>query len=196
MMNQLTKALAGLAAVAALAWVGPRQASAKDWMGPYDSASGRWYAEEERDYAAWQNRSGVSRDRGYRPSYYSSYAGGAAPAAFRYAAYEPSYSYGAPANGAAAAASNYSDDYDPRPAAGNTAHVRVIVPADARVWFGNSATRQTGPVRHFESPELTPGKGYAYEVTARWTEGGKDVTRTRHVDVRANSSATVDFARP
>jgi uncharacterized protein (TIGR03000 family) len=63
------------------------------------------------------------------------------------------------------------------------------------VWFGNAATEQSGAVRHFESPALKSGKDYTYEVKVRWTENGKEVTRTRQVDVRANSSATVDFTR-
>jgi uncharacterized protein (TIGR03000 family) len=90
----------------------------------------------------------------------------------------PSYGYGASAQ---------SQD--------NAAHIRVIVPPDAKLWFGNSSTQQTGAVRFFESPELTPGKDYTYDVKAQWTENGKEVTRTRHLDVRANAGFTVDFTR-
>jgi uncharacterized protein (TIGR03000 family) len=76
----------------------------------------------------------------------------------------------------------------------NAAHIRVIVPADAKIWFGNSATQQTGGMRFFYSPPLTPGKDYSYDVKAQWKdENGKEVTRTRHVDVRANAGFTVDF---
>jgi uncharacterized protein (TIGR03000 family) len=91
---------------------------------------------------------------------------------------------------------SYGDLARPAPASDNTARVRVVVPADAKVWFGSSATEQGGTVRDFQSPPLTPGKDYGYDVKAQWTENGKEVTRTRHVDVRANSATSVDFGKP
>jgi uncharacterized protein (TIGR03000 family) len=79
----------------------------------------------------------------------------------------------------------------------NAARVRVIVPPDAKVWFGNSATEQTGQVRFFQSPELSPGKEYTYDVKAQWRDqNGKDVTQSRQVVVRANAGTTVDFMQP
>jgi uncharacterized protein (TIGR03000 family) len=76
----------------------------------------------------------------------------------------------------------------------NTARVRVIVPPDAKVWFNDRATKQAGGVREFETPALTPGRDFSYDVKAQWRDAnGKDVTQTRHVDVRANSGVTVDF---
>jgi uncharacterized protein (TIGR03000 family) len=110
-----------------------------------------------------------------------------APAAAGY--YSDTPTYGVPAS------ADYSYGAAAPSAPGNTAHIRLIVPAGAEVWFGGTATRQAGPVRDFESPELTPGKDYAYGVTARWTEGGEEMTRTLRVSVRANSSVSVDFVR-
>jgi uncharacterized protein (TIGR03000 family) len=78
----------------------------------------------------------------------------------------------------------------------NTAKVRVIVPADAKVWFGKTATKQSGEMRDFESPSLKPGKEYTYDVKVQWREGDREVTQTQHVDVHANSAATLDFTRP
>jgi uncharacterized protein (TIGR03000 family) len=79
----------------------------------------------------------------------------------------------------------------------NEARVRVIVPPDAKVWFGNAQTQQTGQVRFFESPQLTPGKDYSYDVKAQWRDAnGKDVTQTRQITVHANEATTVDFMRP
>ncbi len=76
----------------------------------------------------------------------------------------------------------------------NEARIRVIVPPDAKVWFGNSATEQTGQVRFFESPPLTPGKDYTYDVKAQWRDpNGKDVTQTRQIRVHANAGSTVNF---
>jgi uncharacterized protein (TIGR03000 family) len=84
----------------------------------------------------------------------------------------------------------------PAPAADNVAHMHVVVPPDAKVWFNGSPTQQTGSAREFGSPPLVPGQDYSYDITARWTENGQEVTRTRHVDVRANADITVDFTQP
>ena len=40
-------------------------------------------------------------------------------------------------------------------------HVTVRAPKDAEVWFGGQKTRQTGAVRRFVSPPLTPGQEYS-----------------------------------
>src|SRR5581483_8997593 len=73
----------------------------------------------------------------------------------------------------------------PAPAVDNVARVHVIVPPDAKVWFNGSPTQNTGSDREFASPPLVPGQDYSYDITAQWTEGGQEVTQTRHVDVRA-----------
>src|SRR5262249_23718287 len=72
------------------------------------------------------------------------------------------------------------------------AHIRVIVPADAEVWFGQGKTKQTGAVREFVSPALTPGKDFVYEVKARWMKGDKEVVETRLIDVAAGVWKSVD----
>jgi uncharacterized protein (TIGR03000 family) len=106
-----------------------------------------------------------------------------------YAASVPSYRY-------AAESSDYYYGAYSEPARDNTARIRLIVPAGAKVWFDSAATQQTGSVRDFQSPALTPGKDYGYHITVRWTDNGQDVTRTRPVGVRAGSSVTVDFTQP
>jgi uncharacterized protein (TIGR03000 family) len=51
-------------------------------------------------------------------------------------------------------------------------------------------------VRLFESPALTPGRDFNYEIKAQWRGAdGKAVTRTRTVDVRANAHVNVDFTQ-
>jgi uncharacterized protein (TIGR03000 family) len=161
-----------------------------------------YYAEEERAYQVQYGRYGMRPDRGDRPFSSGYYGGGyfagypyAAPAIPSYGATAPAaYSYGASAP--SAPADYYSGAYPTAAQARDSkAHIRLIVPAGARVWFGNAATQQTGTVRDFDSPELTPGKDYSYEVKVRWTENGKEVTRTREVAVSAGLSATVDFTR-
>jgi uncharacterized protein (TIGR03000 family) len=76
------------------------------------------------------------------------------------------------------------------------AHVTVQVPPDAEVWFGQGKTKQTGAVREFVSPSLTPGQDYTYTVKARWVEDGKEVVQSRQIDVSAGSRSTIDFTKP
>jgi len=167
--SQITKVLTALAVVAALAFVGPQPARAQvSYRSGYDPVSG-WSWDRDFRYNSATN------PFGYRGSDWSS----------------PSYSYGV---------RRYNNSYgataQSSPAPDNAARVRVVVPAGAKVWFDGKDTKQTGTLRRFESPQLTPGKDYTYDVKATWTENGKEVTRTRHVDVRANSGVTVDFTRP
>ena len=51
-------------------------------------------------------------------------------------------------------------------------------------------------VRSFQSPPLTPGRRYAYEVRARWQANGRPVTQSREVRVTAGSNVEVDFPQP
>jgi uncharacterized protein (TIGR03000 family) len=111
---------------------------------------------------------------------------------------DASYYYGAtPAySGVTSPGYAYGTTAPSAPTQDNTARVRVVVPDNARVWFNESATNQSGRVREFESPPLQPGRDYTYEVKAQWRDpDGNVVTRTRHVDVTANDSTTVDFTR-
>ncbi len=90
----------------------------------------------------------------------------------------PAYTYGAPADG-----------YQ-----GNSAVlISVSVPADAEIWFDGSKTVQTGTLRRFVSSPIVPGHDYAYEVTAKWKEDGREVTQSRRVLVHAGESVNVIF---
>ncbi len=77
-----------------------------------------------------------------------------------------------------------------------SAHLTVNVPADARVWFDDTPTTSTGSVRQFDSPPLTPGSRYSYEVRASWHENGREVTQTQKVAVTAGAHVRVDFPVP
>ncbi len=193
MTSQLVRALAAGAAVAGLALgVGGQAARAQvSYPSDYDPQSG-WSWDRDfrynpatnpfgfrgRDWASSSYESG-----GYYSDPYSSMPMlGAPPPNYTYAypvySYAPpvGYSYGAPA------------------ARDNTARVRVLVPAGAKLWFDGQETKQSGVVRRFETPALTPGHEYSYDVKAQWRDqNGKEVTRTRHVDVRPNERTTVDF---
>jgi uncharacterized protein (TIGR03000 family) len=72
-------------------------------------------------------------------------------------------------------------------------HIEVRVPADADIWFDDAKTTQTGTVRQFVSPPLTPGYDYTYEIRARWTEEGRRVSHTRRVSVHAGERVRVTF---
>jgi uncharacterized protein (TIGR03000 family) len=192
MTNILTKVLATLAAVAALAWVGSQPASAKDWPDVYVGDTGFTWDQIFR-YNPVTSPFGTREPAPARP-YYSGRA--TYPLTTPYAVAPASYYDDMPSS-ASMRSSDYSyGAYAPSlPARASTAHVRLIVPAGASVWFDDRATRQTGSVRDFDSPELAPGKTYVYHVKARWTENGKEMTRTRQVDVSAGSSAIVVFSR-
>ena len=77
-----------------------------------------------------------------------------------------------------------------------TVHITVRVAPDAQIWFDDTATKQTGTLREFESPPLTPGKTYTYDIRAQWRENGREVTQSRHIGVQAGGRVTVDFTSP
>jgi uncharacterized protein (TIGR03000 family) len=72
----------------------------------------------------------------------------------------------------------------------------VNVPADAQIWVEDAKTKQTGPVREFQSPPLTPGTRYTYELRARWTENGREVTQTQEIPITAGAHVNVTFPMP
>jgi len=76
------------------------------------------------------------------------------------------------------------------------AALRVLVPADAELWIGDSPTTQRGAERQFVTPPLEGGRNLVYEIRARWTEYGRDVERTRTVRVFPGDRVTVDFLTP
>jgi uncharacterized protein (TIGR03000 family) len=83
-----------------------------------------------------------------------------------------------------------------QPAADNSAHVLVIVPPDADLWFNGIPTQQKGVERPFVSPPLTPGRDYSYDITARWTSNGQPVDAKRTIRVHANDRVQIDLTRP
>src|SRR5205823_7043840 len=100
----------------------------------------------------------------------------------------PDYNYGDATYG------GYSDDTSQQSTADqNAAHIRVLVPDNAQVWFDDAPTQQTGSVRIFDTPALEPGRSYTYQVRARWTENGRDVSQTREAKIHPGDSVTVDF---
>jgi uncharacterized protein (TIGR03000 family) len=72
----------------------------------------------------------------------------------------------------------------------------VEVPAAAEVTIEGVKCKQTGTSRQFVSPPLVPGKQYAYEIRARWTEDGREVEQTRNLVVTAGERLVVSFGPP
>jgi uncharacterized protein (TIGR03000 family) len=72
--------------------------------------------------------------------------------------------------------------------------VRVPTP-DAQVMIEGQGTKQTGTMRRFVSPPLTPGKTYTYEIKCTFTQDGQKMTRTETVEVRPGARVTVDLTR-
>lgn len=71
--------------------------------------------------------------------------------------------------------------------------IHVHVPAQATVWFDNQPTTQTGSVRDFVSPSLTPGQEYHYTVRAAWRENGREIERQHVFSFTAGDPVSIDF---
>jgi uncharacterized protein (TIGR03000 family) len=108
--------------------------------------------------------------------------------------YAPTYLYSQPPVIVASPNTNLTETAD-APSADGRAHMQVVVPADAAVWFNGNPTTQRGEQRIFDSPALIPGRDYQYKIRARWTEDGRAVDQTRTVIVHANAQVGVDFSR-
>jgi uncharacterized protein (TIGR03000 family) len=67
--------------------------------------------------------------------------------------------------------------------------------ADAELWIGQTATKQKGVLRDYESPELEIGKEYTYEFVARWSQNGQPAAVIRKVTFKAGEGVNLDFTR-
>jgi len=124
----------------------------------------------------------------YYPNYYPSYA------YYPDDSYYPDYS-----SGYVASPSDYQSLYPPAESAAPNAAVllNIFVAPNAELWIGDTKMTTTGSERQYVSPPLTPGRQYAYDIRARWTNGnGQVVDQTRHVPVQAGAVVNVDFSMP
>jgi uncharacterized protein (TIGR03000 family) len=76
------------------------------------------------------------------------------------------------------------------------AQIELQMPAGAQVWFGGQKTTQTGTRRQFESPSLTAGRAYTYDVRVTWREGEREVTESRRLTVHAGDRLNASFPAP
>jgi uncharacterized protein (TIGR03000 family) len=75
----------------------------------------------------------------------------------------------------------------------NAALIMAHLPEDASIWFQGAPTQQTGTLRQFRSPPLTPGKEYAYTTRLQWHEGGKWVSQLHTFAVHPGDVHCVDI---
>lgn len=74
----------------------------------------------------------------------------------------------------------------------DTALVVAHLPEDARIWFEGEPTKQTGTLRQFVSPPLTPGKRYTYRARVQWFEDGRWVGQVHSFPVHAGDVHCID----
>ena len=75
----------------------------------------------------------------------------------------------------------------------NSALINATVPETALVRFNDTRTLQRGENRRFTVPDLIPATTYAYDITASWTENGREVVKHRDITFQAGDEVTVDF---
>jgi uncharacterized protein (TIGR03000 family) len=150
---------------------------------------------------------------GYRP-YYSNYGYGYSP---YYSGYYNSYPstvyyntypstvYTYPSNTYSAypsgtivqqpIAGNTTSFYGGGQMAANQVTVRVILPTpDAQLMVQDQMNQASGNERIIVSPALQPDTNYHYTFKATWRDqNGQEVTREKHIDVKAGQQYTVDF---
>jgi uncharacterized protein (TIGR03000 family) len=74
------------------------------------------------------------------------------------------------------------------------ATVEVRVPTDdAIVWIEDVRMQQRGQNRVFVSPGLLPDTEYTYDITAQWTEDGKEHRQTLQARVHRGEQTSVAF---
>jgi uncharacterized protein (TIGR03000 family) len=139
---------------------------------------------------------GIGIGVGFYVPYYGSYAYPVAPTVI-------AYSGGGPES---AATPPGTPPQTPPPPSGqspgekppdNAGHLQLLVPENAEVLVEGTKLGQSGPVREFVSPPVTPGTRYTYKITVRYTDAkGKTVDDTRDIHFQANDWFTIDFTRP
>jgi len=123
---------------------------------------------------------------GYNDNYPQYYGSQYAPEANAYAS---SYSVSDPSRSTRDEAS--VSTYPPQDE--NVVHINVRVTPSAEIWFEGEKTSQTGSLRQFTSPPIDSDRECTYTIRARWTEGGREVDRTRSVSFHAGDQLTVNF---
>jgi uncharacterized protein (TIGR03000 family) len=74
-----------------------------------------------------------------------------------------------------------------------TATLNIKVPPDAKLYFDNAITSQTGTMRTFVTPPLKAGSKFVYAIKVDVIRGGQTLSETKHVDFQAGQTVDVDF---
>lgn len=161
--------------------------------GLYGLGYGLGYGLSYGNYGLGYGYGGYPYGYGYSVGYpYYGYSSG-------YGAYP--YTYGLASASSNAMLNTYSSYYpsvaqQPQaPPKDNRAHLLVILPANAELWFNGTKTTQTGSQREFYSPVLTTGKHYSYEIKATWLKDGERMEQVRTAEVQANDWQKIDFTK-
>lgn len=92
---------------------------------------------------------------------------------------------------------SYQASYAPVFPNDTRAHLTVMAPPTAKIWFNGTLTQQTGEFRQFVTPPLTPGEPFHYNITAKWVNNvGQQRTLNRQVTVAAGNWLNVDMLAP
>src|SRR5438067_3499924 len=75
--------------------------------------------------------------------------------------------------------------------------LKITVPQDdAELQIEGKATKPTGAVREFETPEIDAGKAYEYTFTVTWRPNNYTVlTRAKNIEFKGGDDITVDLTK-
>jgi uncharacterized protein (TIGR03000 family) len=75
--------------------------------------------------------------------------------------------------------------------------LKITVPQDdAELQIESKATKPSGVVREFETPELEQGKSYEYSFSVTWRPNNyTTLTRTKSIDFKGGDDITVDLTK-
>jgi uncharacterized protein (TIGR03000 family) len=75
------------------------------------------------------------------------------------------------------------------------ARLTIVLPADAKLFVDGALAKGDGASRNFHTPDLPAGQTFYYELKAEVTVGGKTVTDSKTVLVKAGEVLTERFPK-
>jgi uncharacterized protein (TIGR03000 family) len=84
----------------------------------------------------------------------------------------------------------------PAPKTGSSAapaKILVNLPADAKLFVDDFATKSTSDNRSFVTPELAPAKAFSYTLKAEIVRDGKTLTASEKVEVKAGDEINISL---
>jgi uncharacterized protein (TIGR03000 family) len=79
------------------------------------------------------------------------------------------------------------------PVSASETSITLRVPPSAKVWINGKETTQSGAERRLVLSLPDSIKNYDYEVRAQWTENGREVSTTNHLDIRFGDQKSITF---